>query len=89
MLECKGCHVDNRGNLRNPGAYKALYKIPVGGFPSILPLNADTSFQYPDISVSNVCMPCHTGRGGGKAIHALNTEAVRYRDFFSFLMDTT
>lgn len=73
MLECTGCHVDNRGNLRNPGAYKALYKIPVGGFPSILPLNADDSYQYPDISTSNVCMPCHTGRGSGKAIHDLNT----------------
>ncbi len=73
MLECKGCHVDNRGNLRNPGSYKASYKIPVGGFPSILPLNADVSYQYPDISASNVCIPCHTGRGSGKAIHDLNT----------------
>lgn len=73
MLECTGCHVDNRGNLRNPGAYKALYKIPVGGFPSSAPLNADLSFQYPDVSASNVCMPCHTGRGSGKAIHDLNT----------------
>lgn len=73
MLECKGCHVDNRGNLRNPGAYKASYKIPVGGFPSIFPLNADVSYQYPNISASNVCMPCHTGRGSGKALHDLNT----------------
>ena len=73
MLECTGCHVDNRGNLRNPGAYKALYKIPVGGFPSIFPLNSDLSFQYPDIAASNVCMPCHTGRGSGKTVHDLNT----------------
>ncbi len=73
MLECTGCHIDNRGNLRNPGAYKALYKIPIGGFPSIFPLNADLTYQYPDISASNVCMPCHTGRGSGRAIHDLNT----------------
>ncbi len=73
MLECTGCHVDNRGNLRNPGAYKALYKIPIGGFPSIFPLNADGTYQYPDITASNVCMPCHTGRGSGKSIRDLNT----------------
>ncbi|MGE5172342.1 MAG: hypothetical protein ACM3MD_00780, partial [Betaproteobacteria bacterium] len=73
MLECQGCHIDNKGNLRNPGAYTASYKIPVGGFPSSWPLNADVSYQYPDISASNVCMPCHTGRGSGKAIHNLNT----------------
>jgi hypothetical protein len=73
MLECKGCHSDNRGSLRNPRAYKARYQIPVGGFPSDYPINADVSYQYPDISASNVCMPCHTGRGSGKAIHNLNT----------------
>ncbi len=81
MLECKGCHVDNRGNLRNPGAYKASYKIPVGGFPSIFPLTADVSFQYPDSSASNVCMPCHTGRGSGKAISQLNTGQAATVDF--------
>ncbi len=86
MLECTGCHVDNRGTLRNPKAYKALYKIPIGGFPSIFPLNADGSYQYPDISASNVCMPCHTGRGSGKSIHDLNTgrTGMTAVDFSSF-----
>jgi len=74
MLECKGCHVNNRGGLRNPRAYKASYQIPVGGFPSGSPINADVSYQYPDIFASNVCMPCHTGRGSGKAIHNLKTD---------------
>lgn len=73
MLKCNGCHTDNRGTLRNPGAYKATYKIPSGGFPSSYPVTANVSHQYPDISASNVCMPCHTGRGSGKAIHDLNT----------------
>jgi hypothetical protein len=75
MLECTGCHSDNKGTVRNPGAYKAFYKLPAGGFPPpfIVPTSADVSYQYPDISTSNVCMPCHTGRMSGKAIHALNT----------------
>jgi hypothetical protein len=84
MLECKGCHINNRGNLRNPGAYNASYKIPVGGFPSSSPLNADISYQYPNISISNVCMPCHTGRTSGKALHDLNTgqsAAVNFSNF--------
>jgi hypothetical protein len=73
MLECKGCHVDNKGNLRKPGAYTASYKIPVGGYPSIYPVRAEVSYQYPDIADSNICMPCHTARGSGKAISGLST----------------
>ncbi len=73
MLECKGCHTNNRGTVRNPGPYTASYKIPIGGYPVNLPINAAVSFSYPDIAASNVCMPCHTGRGNGKAIHSLNT----------------
>jgi hypothetical protein len=73
MLLCTGCHTDNEGTLRNPGAYTASYKIPVGGFPSTSTITADVSFQYPDIGASNVCMPCHTARGSGRAISDVST----------------
>ncbi|HEX9019720.1 MAG TPA: hypothetical protein VF903_00505 [Nitrospirota bacterium] len=81
MLECRGCHTDNRGHLRNPRAYQASYKIPVGGFPSNFPINANVLYQYPDVYASNVCMPCHTGRGSGKAVQNLNTGQTATVDF--------
>ncbi len=78
MLTCKGCHTNNRGTLRNPGAYKAAYMIPVGGFPppAISPTLANVPYQYPDIGASNICMPCHTGRGSGRAISSLKTAST-------------
>ncbi len=84
MLECKGCHADNSGTLRNPGAYKAAYKHPAGGFPSTAPILVDMSHQYPDIGASNVCMPCHTGRTSGKAINKLNTGQTAVVSFASY-----
>jgi hypothetical protein len=77
MLECKGCHTDNKGAVRNPGAYNATYMIPAGGFPSVAPVTANVSYQYPDISTSNLCMPCHSGMSSGKAIHALITDMTK------------
>jgi Cytochrome c554 and c-prime len=77
MLECTGCHSDNRGGLRNPGAYNATY--PIGTVP-----NASISYQYPDIAASNVCMTCHTGRVSGKTILALNTGQTATVDFSNF-----
>jgi hypothetical protein len=77
MLECKGCHRDNHGTLRNPGAYKATYTI--GQAP-----NAVATFQYPDVGASNVCMTCHTGRVSGKAIGQLNTGQTATVNFSSY-----
>jgi hypothetical protein len=74
MLKCTGCHTDNRGNLRNPGAYNAKYTI--GTVP-----NAVANVQYPNLSTSNVCIPCHVGRGNGKTIHNLNTGQTATVDF--------
>lgn len=77
MLKCNGCHSDNRGTLRNPGAYKATYAI--GAAP-----NASVTFQYPDVGASNVCMTCHTGRNSGKAISQLNTGQTATVDFSNY-----
>jgi hypothetical protein len=90
MLECAGCHLDNKGTVRNPGAYKASYKIPAGGFPPpfIMPTTADVAYQYPDITASNVCMPCHTGRMSGKAIQNLNTGQTATANFGNLAYNT-
>jgi len=56
VLYCNGCHTDYSGTLRNPGAITAKYT----GAP----------YTYPDVSGSNVCMACHTGRESGDSIKA-------------------
>ena len=77
MLQCTGCHTNNSGALRNPGAYNAIY-----GYRTGTPSSASTGtqaiqaygrFQYPNASSSNVCIPCHSGRNSGETIHLLNT----------------
>jgi hypothetical protein len=56
MLYCWGCHSNaGTGELRNPGALTFTYTN-----------NAIAS--YPDISSSNVCLACHTGRETGDSI---------------------
>ena len=54
LLYCWGCHADNSGTLRDPGAVTAEY-------PSV-------PFVYPDLSGSNVCIACHAGRESGDNI---------------------
>jgi hypothetical protein len=74
MLKCNGCHTDNRGTLRSPGAVTANYDFPIpiaaGGKPYAL-----ASHAYPDVNGSNVCMACHTGRESGDTIKGLNDPA--------------
>jgi hypothetical protein len=71
MLECNGCHTDNKGTLRNPGARTANYDYVSGG-----KTYARVSHTYPDLQGSNVCMACHTGRESGETIHGLNDAAL-------------
>lgn len=54
MLACNGCHTNNRGGLRNPGAVTADYSF--------------ADFTYPDINISNICMECHTARESGETV---------------------
>jgi hypothetical protein len=80
MLECKGCHTDNRGTIRNPGAFNAKYNYMVtdpGSLPGTMAtIRASARHQYPDVSSSNVCIPCHSGRTSGGSIQALNGAAA-------------
>lgn len=54
MLHCNGCHADNAGGLRAPGAITGDYS----GAP----------FVFPDINGSNVCMACHIGQESGETV---------------------
>ncbi len=56
VLYCWGCHSNaGTGALRNPGALSFTY-------------TNNATVSYPDISGSNVCMACHTGRETGDSI---------------------
>jgi hypothetical protein len=67
MLKCNGCHIDNRGILRNPGPITAIYDYSSGGTTY-----SRASHAFPDVAGSNVCMACHTGRESGETIKNLN-----------------
>jgi hypothetical protein len=71
MLKCNGCHTDNKGSLRNPGAITAKYDY--GTSPKIY---AKASQVYPDLAGSNVCMSCHVGLESGDTIRGLNDPAL-------------
>lgn len=56
LLYCWGCHSNaGLGTLRNPGALTFTY-------------SNNATVNYPDLSGSNVCMACHTGRETGDSI---------------------
>jgi hypothetical protein len=82
MLLCTGCHTDNKGGLRNPGAYTASYVNNIyGAAGAAVTITSLASYAYPDIGNSNQCMPCHTGRLSGDSIKNMNTGAVTAVDF--------
>ncbi len=60
FLYCWGCHSDNSGNLRDPGALTIPYPGTAAGY------------AYPDLGDSNVCVTCHAGRESGEKL-ALST----------------
>jgi hypothetical protein len=60
MLHCNGCHSDNAGGLRTPGAIIGDY--------------TDAPFTFPDVAGSNVCMACHTGQESGESIKNMSAD---------------
>jgi hypothetical protein len=82
MLLCTACHTDNKGTLRNPGAYTASYIYNIYGSAGTVPtIYSVASHAYPDIGNSNHCMLCHVGRQGGDTIKNMNSGAVTAWDF--------
>ncbi|MEW6429742.1 MAG: multiheme c-type cytochrome [Thermodesulfobacteriota bacterium] len=60
MLYCWGCHTDNAGGLRDPGAITTDYLTDDGSMLA----------TFPDVNGSNVCLACHQGRESGGEIKA-------------------
>ena len=75
-IYCWGCHTDYKGTLRDPGAITADY-----GYTSGTNTYAVATYTYPDVSGSNVCMACHTGRQNGDSIKNLNSAGNAVFDF--------
>lgn len=69
VLYCNGCHVNYSGGMRNPGPITANYNVFISGVKYV-----DELYAYPDVSKSNVCMGCHTGRESGESIKQLNVD---------------
>jgi hypothetical protein len=65
-IYCWGCHTDFKGGLRNPAKEYAIttsissYKTMAGG-----------PITFPDVSGSNICVLCHSGRRTGGYIQNL------------------
>ena len=55
-----------RPSTGNPGGHAKIQNNPV------------TNVQFPDLGTSNMCVPCHAGRGVGDSIALLNTAGVDF-----------
>ncbi len=67
MLQCRGCHTDNKGTLRNPGAITVTYYGDAQALADFSTTGA-SPVTYPDAKGSNICIACHTGRESGGSI---------------------
>jgi hypothetical protein len=83
--------------MRNPGAFNMTYRYwsaistasgpaydPVGNPPQVQ-FDSSSTFQFPDLNASNICVPCHSGRNNGAAVHNLNNDQSVTVDFRNLL----
>jgi hypothetical protein len=70
VLGCYACHNEKTGTLRTVGAVKVYYNYSskTTGFKGTVRNIAHT---YPDVTSSNVCVACHSGRQSGETYTAL------------------
>ena len=76
VLACPACHDDGKGNsysymVRQVAPVTAYYNYSSPQTKKML-----ISFPYPDLSNSNVCVACHSGRQIGATVSAAGTGAV-------------
>lgn len=64
LLYCWGCHSDNNGGLRNPGANSRPYTVDAA------------TVTLPDVGNSNVCINCHGARGNMDSYEIGATDAA-------------
>lgn len=67
MLQCQGCHTDNKGTLRDPGAITVTYYGDAQALADFTTTGA-APVTYPNAKGSNICISCHTGRESGASI---------------------
>lgn len=67
MLQCRGCHTDNKGTLRNPGAITVTYYGDAQALADFT-TTGSSPVTYPDAKGSNICISCHSGRESGGSI---------------------
>ncbi len=71
---CDACHDDGQGNaysfkLRTVPQFTAFFNISTSKARVNVKLNGDDSkVVFPDAGASNMCVPCHAGRGAGRLI---------------------
>jgi hypothetical protein len=72
---CDACHDDGHGNaysfkLRTVPQFTAFFNISTSKAPVNVKINGDDSkVVFPDARASNMCVPCHAGRGAGRLIY--------------------
>lgn len=84
MLQCRGCHTDNKGTLRNPGPITADYSYTTTT-NNIMYTVSEASFAYPDVNASNVCLACHTGRENGETLKNMVLTSAPTMTSFAYL----
>ena len=78
---CDACHDDGKGNaygfqVRAVPAASIYYNFSSASSSPTVKLN--TRVVYPDLGNSNVCMPCHSGRGLGGMITAAQSQGMNF-----------
>jgi len=68
VTDCRACHVDyNYKKTRNVGAVKLYYNYSANRNGNSVKIQ-NIATQYPEFGKSNMCVPCHSGRGAGDII---------------------
>ncbi len=72
VIYCNVCHDNGSGSaygyrMRKVQQVTGYYNYKVSGVPAS-PALATDFFVFPDVSTSNICLPCHTGRESGRVV---------------------
>ncbi len=64
VLACNACHptYDFKNSFRNVSSYTAMYKENF----------RDSNVKFPNVSKSNMCVPCHAGRESGQSVRTIS-----------------